>query len=377
MLTADERLRYSRHLVLPEVGEAGQEKLKQSSVLIVGLGGLGSPLALYLAAAGVGRLGLVEFDDVSRSNLQRQILYRDQDVGRSKIAIAAESLPDLNPQVKVDVHSVRVSAGEIADLVADYDLVADGSDNFATRYLVNDACVAAGKADVWGAVHRFEGQVAVWGLADGPCYRCLFPDPPPAGLVDNCADAGVLGVVPGVIGSLQGAEVLKLLLGVGESLSGRLLVFDALRGSMREVVVPKDANCPTCSRPGEVVLQDLDPACDIEAETIDGTSSVQIYPQELAELMDRQASFRLLDVRSAPEQSFTGLAGALSIPLEELPANLDQLDHDGDWIVYCHLGIRSAQAVDYLSRQGFARVRNLVGGLDAWSLEVDPTVPRY
>ncbi len=390
MLNPQQQIRYSRHLVLPEVGEQGQLKLQQASVLLVGLGGLGSPLALYLAAAGVGRLGLVEFDRVTESNLQRQVLYGTEDVDRPKVEVAAERLRDLNPHVILELHSIKTTAADIAGLVEQYDLVADGSDNFSTRYLVNDACLQAGKPDVWGAVHRFEGQVAVWGLGDGPCYRCLFPEPPPAGMVDSCADAGVLGVVPGVIGSLQGVEVLKVLLGIGEPLSGRLLIFDALGASFREVTVPRDPECPACSRRGEIELVDLSDHCPADPEAgsadeladqhpdeLEGSLSFDISPHELSARFDAGEAIRLLDVRSAFEQRFRGLSGALAMPLEELPQRAEELDRDADWVIYCHLGIRSAQAVRYLHQLGFRRARNLTGGTDAWSVEVDPTLPRY
>lgn len=369
LLSQEEQDRYRRHLVLPEVGERGQEKLKQSSVLLVGMGGLGSPLGLYLAAAGVGRLGLLDFDRVTTSNLQRQVLYGDDDVERPKVEAAAERLRALNPHVEIEQHPIRGAAANILDLIADYDIVADGSDNFAARYLVNDACIKAGKPLVWGAVHRFEGQVAVWGLGDGPCYRCLFPEPPPAGLVDNCAEAGVLGVVPGVIGSLQGVEVIKVLLGIGEPLAGRLLIFDALGGGFRQVTVPRDAECPTCARPGEIVIEDLDEFC--------APASAEIQPHELAARLRTGEAIRLLDVRPHSERTIASLPDSMAIPMREIPSRLDELEPGADWVVYCHLGIRSAQAAAYLRQQGVARARSLAGGIDLWSQQVDPDVPRY
>lgn len=377
MLSQYELSRYRRHLVLPEVGQRGQEKLKQSSVLLVGMGGLGSPLGLYLAAAGVGRLGLLDFDRVSTSNLQRQVLYGDDDVERPKVEAAAERLRSLNPQVEIEQHPVRGTAANILDLIADYDVVADGSDNFAARYLVNDACVKAGKPLVWGAVHRFEGQVAVWGLGDGPCYRCLFPEPPPAGLVDNCADAGVLGVVPGVVGSLQGVEVIKVLLGIGEPLAGRLLIFDALGGGFRQVTVPRDAQCPACSRPGEIVLEDVEEFCDPADDNDAEAPPSEIQPHELASRLRAGEAIRLLDVRPPAERTIANLPDSLAIPVREIPSRIEELEPGADWVVYCHLGIRSAQAAAYLRQQGVSRARSLAGGIDLWSQQVDPAVPRY
>lgn len=377
MLSQYELSRYRRHLVLPEVGQRGQEKLKQSSVLLVGMGGLGSPLGLYLAAAGVGRLGLLDFDRVSTSNLQRQVLYGDDDVDRPKVEAAAERLRSLNPHVEIVQHPIRGAAANILDLIADYDAVADGSDNFAARYLVNDACIKAGKPLVWGAVHRFEGQVAVWGLGDGPCYRCLFPEPPPAGLVDSCADAGVLGVVPGVIGSLQGVEVIKVLLGIGEPLAGRLLIFDALGGGFRQVTVPRDPECPACSRPREIVLQDLEEFCDPADDNDAEAPPSEIQPHELASRMRAGEAIRLLDVRPPAERTIASLPDSLAIPVRSIPSRLDELEPGANWVVYCHLGIRSAQAAAYLRQQGVSRARSLAGGIDLWSQQVDPDVPRY
>ena len=375
-LTTDELERYRRHLVLPEVGPEGQEKLKDASVLLVGLGGLGSPLALYLAAAGVGRLGLADFDQVSTSNLQRQVLYGDEDVDKPKVEVAAERLRALNPNVTLDLHRQRLTADHAIALFSDYDVVADGSDNFSTRYLVNDACLLAGKLDVWGAVHRFEGQVAVWGAEDGPCYRCLFPDPPPAGLVDNCADAGVLGVVPGVVGALQGVEVLKILLGIGMSLSGRLLIFDALGGGFREISVPRDPECPACADRQAIQLQDVDVAC--AADDVD-TSPVppEIQPPELAARIKAGEAMRLLDIRAPAERAIADLPDSIAIPMHEVPSRVDELEPQAEWVVYCHLGIRSAQVAAWMRQQGFRRARSLSGGIDLWSQQVDPSVPRY
>ncbi len=375
-LSSEEQARYRRHLVLPEVGNEGQERLKRSSVLLVGLGGLGSPLALYLAAAGVGRLGLVEFDHVSTSNLQRQVLYGDEDVDKAKVEVASKRLRAINPHIKVVEYDDRISADNAIDLIGGYDVVADGSDNFSTRYLVNDACVRAGKPDVWGAVHRFEGQVAVWGLDDGPCYRCLFPEPPPSGLVDNCADAGVLGVVPGVIGALQGVEVMKLLLGIGDSLAGRLLIFDALGGGFREITVPRDPECPACADPQAIQLQDLDVACAVD--NLD-TSPIpaEIQPHELAARIKAGEPMRLLDIRAPAERAIADLPESVAIPMHEIPSRLEELEPQADWVVYCHLGIRSAQVADWMRQQGFSRTRSLSGGIDLWSQQVDPSVPRY
>lgn len=378
------RERYRRHLVLPQVGEAGQRQLAGARVLVVGVGGLGSPLVLYLAAAGVGTLGIADGDRVERSNLQRQVLYGEDDVGRSKVAVAAERLRRLDPRIRVESHDLRVERGNVLELVAGYDVVVDGSDNAPTRFLLNDACVRAGLPLVWGAVDRFEGQLAVFWAARGPCYRCLFPAPPPPGSVASCAEAGVLGAVPGAIGALQASEVLKLVLGIGEPAIGRLLVFDLLRARIRALRLSKDPACPACSaavlaRPvaeRPLGLEDAAPVCDAEAGA-PGELPLAIDVAELDRWRREGRDLLLLDVREPEEHERCRLEGALLVPLRSLPQHLDALDRHRPLVVYCHLGGRSAQAVAYLRREGFALATNLAGGIDAWSTEIDPSVPRY
>ena len=389
-LDAAERRRYGRHLVIPEVGEEGQRRLKAAKVLLVGAGGLGSPLALYLAAAGVGRLGVVEFDRVDESNLQRQVLFGHPDVGRPKLEAARERLTAINPHVEVVPHAERLSASNALDLIRGYDVVADGSDNFATRYLVNDACVMLGKPDVWGAIMRFEGQLSVFWAERGPCYRCLFPEPPPPGVVPSCAEAGVLGVLPGIVGCLQANEVLKLLLGVGEPLVGRLVVFDALGMRFRELALRKSPDCPVCSaRPTQHGLVEYEELCGIGAaappfgESTDGTAGeepmepLEIEVGEVARWKEEGRDFDVLDVRQPEEHAAAHIAGATLIPLRELPQRLGELDAARPLVVHCHHGMRSLQAVHLLRSRGFAQARSMAGGIDAWSREVDPSVPRY
>jgi len=378
-LSPDEIRRYGRHLTLPEVGLEGQERLKAARVLLVGAGGLGSPAALYLAAAGVGTLGLVEFDSVDASNLQRQILYRESDVGRPKIEAAAERLTEINPHVRLEPHAKRLDASNALDLVSAYDVVVDGTDNFPTRYLVNDACVFAGKPYVYGSIFRFEGQVSVFWAVSGPCYRCLFPEPPPAGLVPNCAEAGVLGVLPGVIGSLQANETIKLLLGVGQNLLGRLVIFDALKLSFRELSLAKSPSCPICGpSPSVTALVDYAASCEVEeAEASMDELPQQMGPVEVKERIDRGDGWVLLDVRTPQEVAICALEGAVHIPLQDLPRRIGELDSESTIVAYCHTGVRSARAQGFLRNHGFPRVVNLRGGIEAWSLEVDPAMPRY
>ncbi|NOT33417.1 MAG: molybdopterin-synthase adenylyltransferase MoeB [Candidatus Eisenbacteria bacterium] len=373
----DELRRYGRHLVLPEVGLEGQQRLKAARVLVVGAGGLGSPLALYLAAAGVGRIGLVDFDRVDLSNLQRQVLYDTRDVGRAKLAAASERLRALNPEIEVRAHEVRLASDNAFEILGDYDVVADGTDNFPTRYLVNDACVLLGKPNVHGSIFRFEGQVSVFDAARGPCYRCLFADPPPAGLVPSCAEGGVLGVLPGVIGVLQAIETVKLILGIGEPLIGRLLIFDALAMRFRELKLRKDPNCRLCgANPTVRALIDYESFCGVGADAA-GAGAEQLTVRELAGLRARGEAPELLDVREPFEIRVAHLEGARLIPLGGLAERVAELDRSRPWVVMCHHGTRSARAAEFLRAQGFTNVRNLTGGIDAWSLEVDPTVPRY
>jgi len=381
-LGPEEIRRYARHLILPEVGVAGQERLKRARVLLVGAGGLGSPAALYLAAAGVGTLGLVDFDVVDESNLQRQILYGQADVGRPKLEAAAERLADVNPHVEIVPHAARLDSGNALEILAGYDVVVDGSDNFPTRYLVNDACVLSGKPNVYGSIFRFEGQVAVFWGRRGPCYRCLFPEPPPPGLVPSCEEGGVLGVLPGIVGSLQANEALKLILGVGAPLIGRFLVFDALAMSVRELTLPKSPDCPMCGEEPELTeLIDYERFCGLAGGAAPpaaaGDELEALTPGRLETLIGAGRAPLLLDVRNALEWRICRLEGARHIPLHDLPGRLGELDRASDLVVYCHHGIRSAQAVELLRRSGFARVRNLTGGIDAWSVEVDPAMPRY
>jgi sulfur-carrier protein adenylyltransferase/sulfurtransferase len=369
--------RYSRHLLLPEVGAAGQRRLLDSSVLLVGTGGLGAPAALYLAAAGVGKIGLVEADRVERSNLQRQILYADADVGRAKVERAAERLRALNPDVEVIEHPVRIVAENAFSILDGYELVLDGTDNFPTRYLLNDACVLKGKADVQASIYRFEGQVSVFDARTGPCYRCLFPEPPPPELVPNCAEAGVLGILPGLLGTLQASEALKLLLGLGEPLVGRLLIVDALTARTRELRLRKNPDCVTCGEhPTQTGLIDYPAFCHVsEPET--GATADEISPQQLLTALGSVHPPVLVDVREPSEWAIAHLEGARLIPRAELPSRLGELVEAPALVVYCKTGRRSAAAVDELHRLGVQRVRSLKGGLDAWASEVDPGMPRY
>ena len=373
-LTADERVRYGRHLLLPEVGLAGQERLKRSRVLLVGAAGLGSPLALYLAAAGVGTLGLVDFDTVDVSNLQRQVLHGTSDVGRSKLASARRRLTDLNPHVRLESHETRLTAANALELIRGYDLVADGTDNFAARYLVNDACVLLGVPNVYGSIFRFEGQASVFATADGPCYRCLFRSPPPEGLVPSCAEGGVLGVLPGLIGTIQATEAVKLLLGAGEPLVGRLLLVDALTMQFRTVRVRKDPRCPACGTREIRALREEAVACAGPAPE-DGIAA--IAPRALAERLRRGDAVTLVDVREPFEWEVCRLDGAVLIPLGELPEALDRLPRDRELVVYCKGGARSARAAAFLRGRGFARVLNLTGGITRGGEEVDPGIAVY
>ena len=378
-LSHEEILRYSRHLLLPEVGKAGQEKLKRSRVLCVGAGGLGSPLALYLAAAGVGTLGLVDFDAVDVSNLQRQILHGTSDVGRPKVLSAREAVLDVNPHVDVVLHETRLDSSNALGILRDYDVIADGTDNFPTRYLVNDACVLLGKPNAYGSIFRFEGQASVFAAKDAPCYRCLYPEPPPPGLVPSCAEGGVLGVLPGLVGTIQATETLKLLLGIGETLAGRLLLIDALTMRFREMKVRKDPACPVCgTHPTVTELVDYEAFCGVVPPApAAGDREFDMTVQELKRLRDAGDDLLVLDVRNPDEWDFCHLEGARLLPLPYLPDRLRDLDPAKRMVVLCHRGIRSAQAVHFLRAQGFARVRNLAGGIEAWSTQVDPTVPRY
>jgi adenylyltransferase/sulfurtransferase len=380
MVSLDEaaRRRYARQIVLPEFGEEGQERLLESRVLMVGLGGLGSPAALYLAAAGVGNLTLVDFDQVDESNLQRQVLYATQDEGRSKLTVAAERLRALNPSIGLDLVEAPFDAGNAVDLVRGHDVVVDGTDNFSARDAVNDACVITRTANVHGAVQGFEGQVMVLAGDQGPCYRCLFPEPPPPGMVPSCAEAGVLGVLPGLVGTLQATEVLKLLAGIGESLVGRMLRFDALASRFTEVKLAADPGCRVCGPEAELsepVAVEHD--CSVEEKPVEDLP----FTIPLEELRDRIADSgapTVLDVRLPEELALASLqAEVVNIPLHLLPHRIDELDSQREYAVLCHHGVRSMQAVHFLRGQGFRGARNLAGGIDRWSAAIDPSVPRY
>ena len=379
-LSRAELERYNRHIVLPEIGVEGQRRLKKARVLCVGAGGLGSPACMYLAAAGVGTIGLVEFDCVDVTNLQRQILYGTGDVGASKIESARRRLMAMNPNVRLEAHEARFSATNALALVSAYDIVVDGSDNFATRYLVNDACVMARKPNVYGSIFRFEGQASVFATDSGPCYRCLHPEPPPAGLIPDCAEGGVLGVLPGIIGTVQATEALKLALGAGAPLVGRLLLYDALRMRFREIRLPKDPDCPVCGlRP---TIRELVGIPGSEVQCMTGTANRSDEPgemtvRELKERLDGGEPLQIIDVREPQEHAICRIPGAQLIPLAQLPHRLAEIDRTREVVVLCKVGARSARAVAFLHGQGFSNARNLTGGILAWIDQVDPTQPRY
>ena len=378
-LTKEEIERYSRHVILPEVGVEGQLKLKNARVLLVGTGGLGAPLALYLSAAGVGTLGLVDFDVVERSNLQRQVIHGTGDIGRKKIESAAASIAEINPNVRVVRHELALSSENALDIIKNYDIVADGTDNFPTRYLVNDACVLLGKPNVYGSIFRFEGQASVFAAADAPCYRCLYPEPPPPGLVPSCAEGGVLGILPGIIGLIQATEVVKLILGLGESLKGRLLLYDALAMRFRELKLRKDPDCPICSTHRTITkLIDYNQFCGVpQASATPATVAGEIDPVAVKARLDSGEDFQLIDVREPQEYQICNIPQARLIPLGELPKRLHELDWSRPIVVHCKTGGRSAKAADLLRQNGFTGVLNMTGGILAWSDKVDPAVPKY
>ena len=381
-LSKDEILRYSRHLIMPEVGMEGQLKLKAAKVLLVGTGGLGAPMALYLTAAGVGTIGLVDFDVVDYTNLQRQVIHGTSDVGRPKIDSAIDSMREINPFVNVIRHEVALTSENAMDLVKDYDLVADGTDNFPTRYLVNDVCVLLNKPNVYGSIFRFEGQATIFAAEGGPCYRCLYPEPPPPGLVPSCAEGGVLGILPGVIGLIQATEVVKLILGKGETLVGRLMLYDALNMKVRELKLRKSAECPICG-PDRTIheLIDYHQFCGVpqhaapEPET--GVTENEIEVTALKARFDRGEKVNLIDVRELHEFQICRIPGSTLIPLGELPKRLNELNLADEVVVHCKSGMRSAKAADLLRQSGFKRVLNVKGGILAWSDKVDPNVPKY
>jgi adenylyltransferase/sulfurtransferase len=376
-LGSDELRRYGRHLVLPDVGLEGQRRLKAGRVLLVGAGGLGSPVALYLAAAGVGTLGLIDFDVVDISNLQRQVLHGTSDVGRSKLDSARDRIHDVNPHVAVDTYEMRLTSANALDILADYDVIVDGTDNFATRYLVNDACVLLGRPNVYGSIFRFEGQASVFATDVGPCYRCLYPEPPPPGLVPSCAEGGVLGVLPGIVGTIQATEALKLLLGIGEPLVGRLLLIDALSARFRTVGLAKDPDCPACGTREIRALIDYDEFCGTAATGAPGAGSLEMTPSELADRLARGDELDVIDVREPHEWEIARIPGARLIPLGALPNAMSSLDPRREIVLHCHHGIRSARAAELLRSAGFTRVWNLAGGIERWSDEVDASVARY
>jgi sulfur-carrier protein adenylyltransferase/sulfurtransferase len=378
-LSKDEILRYSRHLIMPEVGMDGQLKLKQAKVLTIGAGGLGSPLALYLAAAGVGKLGIVDFDVVDYTNLQRQIIHDTNDVGRPKLHSAQDTIADINPNVEVEAFETRLTSENALDIFREYDIIADGTDNFPTRYLVNDACVLLGKPNVYGSIFRFEGQATVFYAEQGPCYRCLYPEPPPPGLVPSCAEGGVLGVLPGIVGCIQALETIKLILGKGDSLIGRLLLFDALGMKFRELKLHKNPECPICGTHRTIThLIDYEQFCGIRGEEHVPDSDVpEITAVELKQMMDEQKPFVLVDVREPHEFQICRIPGSKLIPLGEVPRRMHELNSADEIVVHCRSGVRSAKAVEFLMQAGFRKIHNLKGGVLAWADDVDPDMPKY
>jgi len=376
-LSQEEILRYSRHLIIPEVGVEGQRRLKDARVLMVGAGGLGSPIGLYLAAAGIGRLGIVEFDTVDETNLQRQILHGTKDVGRKKVESARDRIRDVNPHVEVVAHETRLTSENALDIIRQYDLVVDGTDNFATRYLVNDACVLLGKPNVYGSIFRFEGQSTVFCTKDGPCYRCLYPQPPPPGLVPSCAEGGVLGILPGLVGVIQATETVKLVTGIGEPLVGRLLLVDALSMQFRTVKLRKDPRCPACGTREIRALVDYEQFCGIRGVEDDATDVPTLTPRDLAAQLARGEALDLVDVREPHEWDICRIEGARLAPLSSFAEALRTLDSARDVVLYCRSGVRSAKALRQLQAAGFKRVWNLAGGILRWSDDVDPSIPKY
>ena len=376
-LSKDEILRYSRHLIMPEVGMEGQLKLKSAKVLLIGAGGLGAPLGLYLTAAGVGRIGLVDFDVVDFTNLQRQVIHGTSDVGRKKLDSAADAMQEINPFVQVDKHEVAITSENALDLMRDYDIVVDGTDNFPTRYLVNDACVLLGKPNVYGSIFRFEGQATVFAYQGGPCYRCLYPEPPPPGLVPSCAEGGVLGILPGTIGLIQATETVKLILGIGEPLVGRLLLYDALGMRFRELKLRKNPDCPICGdHPTITKLIDYNEFCGVPLQA-PAPPEGEIDPLEVKAKIDRHDPFVLLDVREPHEYQIGNIPYAKLIPLGDLPKRVNELNSADEIVAHCKSGMRSAKAIEFLKQAGFTKLKNMKGGILAWSDKVDPSVPKY
>ncbi len=385
VLSNDEILRYSRHLIIPEVGIEGQRKLKAAKVLLVGAGGLGAPLGLYLAAAGIGKIGIVDFDVVDFTNLQRQVIHATADVGKKKLDSAAEKMQAINPNVKIVKYDTALSSENALDILKDYDFIVDGTDNFPTRYLVNDACVLLGKPNVYGSIFRFEGQATVFAYEGGPCYRCLYPEPPPPGLVPSCAEGGVLGILPGTIGLIQATETVKLILGIGQPLVGRLLLYDALNMKFRELKLRKNPECPVCGdHPTITKLIDYHQFCGVPEPSTSAppAQETKVNPGEidvieLKEKLDRGDNFVLIDVREPHEYQICSIPGAKLIPLGEFPKHVGEFDPEADIVIHCKSGMRSARACGILRQAGFQNVRNVVGGILAWSDKVDPSVPKY
>ena len=379
----EEVKRYSRHLIMPEVGIQGQRKLKAASVLLIGTGGLGSPLGLYLASAGIGRIGLVDFDVVDFTNLQRQILYTTQDVGKPKLQAAKEKLSAINPHIILETHETRLSSENALEILRNYDVIVDGTDNFPTRYLVNDACVLLGKPNVYGSIFRFEGQASVFDASKGPCYRCLYPEPPPPGLVPSCAEGGVLGILPGIIGTIQATETIKLILGNGEPLIGRLLLFNALKMRFRELKLRKNPDCPACGMNRTMTkLIDYEEFCGLTrvqeaAQVSTAHNEWEISAEELSALLKQNGSVKLIDVREPHEYEICHISGAKLIPTSEFVQRVGELDSADSMVFYCHKGIRSRNAIELLKTAGFRKVKSLIGGVDAWAEKIDPTMPRY
>jgi molybdopterin/thiamine biosynthesis adenylyltransferase/rhodanese-related sulfurtransferase len=387
-LSKDEILRYSRHLILPEVGLEGQKKLKAAKVLMVGAGGLGAPLGLYLAASGIGRIGIVDFDVVDFTNLQRQVIHGTKDVGKKKLDSAAESMLDINPYMQIDKYEVALSSENALEIIKDYDMVIDGTDNFPTRYLVNDACVLLKKPNVYGSIFRFEGQATIFAYPGGPCYRCLYPEPPPPGLVPSCAEGGVLGILPGIIGLVQATEAVKLILGVGEPLIGRLMLYDALAMRFRELKLRRNPECPVCGdNPSIHMLIDYHEFCGVphpgaEAEPAPApqagyVSDTEIDAVALKAKFDRGDNFQFIDVREVHEHQICNIPGAKLIPMGDVAKRVSELDPNVELVVYCKSGVRSAKACAFLRQSGFKNVKNMIGGILAWSDKVDPSVPKY
>ncbi len=380
-LTQEQVQRYSRHLIMPEVAMEGQQKLRSAHVLVIGAGGLGSPVLSYLAAAGVGTIGLVDFDVVDYTNLQRQIIYSTSDVGRPKLEAAADRVRQLNPDVQLQVHDARLSSDNALSILGGYDLVVDGTDNYPTRYLVNDACVMLGIPNVYGSIFRFDGQASVFCQKDGPCYRCVYPEPPPPGLVPSCAEGGVLGVLPGIIGTIQATEAIKLILGKGTSLSGRLLVLDAMKMRFREMKLKKDPDCPVCGEhPTITELIDYELFCGIRGEEMEAKdlgSEWEISPKALDAKLRAGEELVILDVRNPEETQISRIGGSILIPLGELPQRVAELSTADQIVVHCRMGGRSAKAVEFLRSVGFRKVKNLVGGINAWADQVDTSLPKY